>query len=654
MKKAITSILLLCLYLNMIGQSTVVDVVVDSPIHETLETAVLAANLAGTLSGEGPFTVFAPTDDAFAMLPDGALDELLADPNGALTDVLLYHVAAGEVLSTDLADGQTYETVLGPNISVGISNGAVFINDSEVTVANLQASNGVVHVIDAVLSVPPPSTVVDIIVESDVHNTLEAAVLAADLAGTLSGDGPFTVFAPTDAAFDELPEGTLETLLEEPGGLLTDILLYHAAPGLVLAETLEDGQTYPTAFGPDINVSIDNGMVFINDAMVIVTDLEADNGVVHVIDAVLLPPPSGTNTVVDIIVNSDAHNTLEAAVIAADLAGTLSGDGPFTIFAPTDDAFDALPDGALDELLDDPEALAFLLTYHALGAQVLSTDLSNGQAAATLQGADVNISFNGDNVFVNQAQVTVVDLIGDNGVVHVIDAILIPPFEDDTVWDVIDGSDDHNTLAAAVEAAELVGTLDGEGTFTVFAPTDAAFDLIPEETLNALLAEPSGDLTDILLYHVLGTKVWSTALSDGLEVNTVEGSSILFNVDANGVTINETAMVNIANISVSNGIVHVIDAVLLPGESSGLETLESNALNVYPIPASNNLTIQISEQDRTSEWIAKVYNSLGQEMSSNRFSGTNFQLDISELAPASYILQLRNENYQINRNILVK
>jgi uncharacterized surface protein with fasciclin (FAS1) repeats len=341
---------------------TVVDIVVDSPDHTILETAVIEAGLAGTLSGDGPFTVFAPTDAAFGALPMGVLDDLLLDPTGALADILLYHVYGGSALSTELSDGQMVPTLFGEDVMVTINMDGVFINDAQVIVADLVADNGVVHVIDAVL-LPPATTVVDIIVGSPDHTILETAVIAADLAGTLSGDGPFTVFAPTDDAFGALPAGVLDALLLDPTGALADILLYHVYGGSALSTELSDGQMVPTLFGEDVMVTINMDGVFINDAQVIVADLVADNGVVHVIDAVLLPPAA--ITVVDIIVESPDHTILETAVIAAELAGTLSGDGPFTVFAPTDDAFGALPAGVLDDLLLDPTgALADILLYH--------------------------------------------------------------------------------------------------------------------------------------------------------------------------------------------------------------------------------------------------------------------------------------------------
>ncbi|MCB8999764.1 MAG: fasciclin domain-containing protein [Bacteroidales bacterium] len=279
---------------NARATNTVVDVIVNSPDHTTLETAVVAAGLVDALSGDGPFTVFAPTDAAFAALPAGTLDALLADPTGQLKEILLYHVVSGKVLSTDLSDGMMATTLLGKDITITINGDGVFINNAKVTVADVMADNGVVHVIDAVL-LPPTNTVVDVIVNSADHTTLETAVVAAGLVDALSGDGPFTVFAPTDAAFAALPAGTLDALLADPTGQLKDILLYHVVSGKVLSTDLSDGMMATTLLGKDISITINGDGVFINNAKVTVADVMADNGVVHVIDAVLVPASDPTS-----------------------------------------------------------------------------------------------------------------------------------------------------------------------------------------------------------------------------------------------------------------------------------------------------------------------------------------------------------------------
>ena len=413
--------------------NTVVDVIVNSEDHTLLEAAVGAAGLVDALSGEGPFTVFAPTDDAIVALTEAleiTADDLLALPN--LGDILQYHVVGATAYSTDLSDGQVIETLVGEDVTVSITADGVFINDAQVTVADIAADNGVVHVIDAVLLPPAPqtNTVVDVIVNSEDHTLLEAAVGAAGLVDALSGEGPFTVFAPTDDAFTALTEAlevTVDELLAYP--LLAAVLQYHVVGAEAYSTDLSDGQEIETLLGENVTVTINAEGVFINQAQVIVADIAADNGVVHVIDAVLMPEFPEPTTVVDIIVESEDHTLLEAAVIEAGLVDALSAEGPFTVFAPTDAAVVALTEAleiTADELLALPN-LADILLYHAVGAEAFAADLTDGQLIETLQGGNVTVSITADGVFINDAQVIVADLEADNGVVHVIDAVLLPP-----------------------------------------------------------------------------------------------------------------------------------------------------------------------------------------------------------------------------------
>ena len=266
---------------------TIASIVADSPDHNTLEAALNEASLTAVLDGTDEYTLFAPTDAAFANLPEGLVEALLTDPSGVLSDVLLYHVVEGTALSTDLSDGLAVETFIGQDVTVTIDGEMVMINNALVTTADIVADNGVVHVIDAVL-VPTTTTVYDVVVNSPDHTTLETAINAAELDGTLSGAGTFTLFAPTDAAFSQVDPETLNTLLADPQGLLTDVLLYHVVGNIALSTNLSDGAV-PTLFGESVVVSLDGSSVMINDAMVTVADIVTINGVVHVIDAVLVP-----------------------------------------------------------------------------------------------------------------------------------------------------------------------------------------------------------------------------------------------------------------------------------------------------------------------------------------------------------------------------
>ena len=638
MKKILYLLIALCAVTTTTAQ-TVVDVIVNSADHNTLEAAVIAAELDDDLSGAGPFTVFAPTDAAFNMLPAGTVDALLLDPTGDLANILLYHVVSGTALSTDLSDGQMIATLLGPDVTVSIMGGTVMINGATVTVANVAATNGVVHVIDMVLLPPAaqPATVVDIIVDSPVHTTLEAAVIAAELADDLSGAGPFTVFAPTDDAFAALPAGVVDALLLDPTGELANILLYHVVGAAALSTDLSDGQMISTLLGPDVTVSIMGGTVMINGATVVIADLTADNGVVHVIDAVLLPPAAQPATVVDIIVDSPVHTTLEAAVIAAELADDLSGAGPFTVFAPTDDAFAALPAGVVDALLLDPTGeLANILLYHVVGAAALSTDLSDGQMISTLLGPDVTVSIMGGTVMINGATVVIADLTADNGVVHVIDAVLLPPVaQPATVYDIIADSPDHTILETALLAAGLNDDLQTAGPFTVFAPTDAAFAGLAPGVLDELIANPA-QLAQILLYHVVGSQAASTDLSNGQTIETLQGEDVEITI-AGGVQVND-ANVIVADLFADNGVVHVIDGVLLPPVSVSENT--NSAFTLFPNPAVDFITLN---GDFAAASMVRIIDQSGRIVFETTLNGIN-RFDVSALASGVYNLVVSTDN----------
>lgn len=285
------------------SSKTIVEIAVEDGRFTTLVAAVQAAGLAETLNGEGPFTVFAPTEDAFAALPEGTLDSLLQPENKQqLADILLYHVVPGKVMASDVAglDGEMADTALeGKQIGIKVDMGNVYLNENtQVIITDIEASNGVIHVIDSVLLPPSddtamePMDLVDTAVADGRFTTLVAAVQAAELVDTLKAEGPFTVFAPTDDAFAALPEGTLETLLlPENKQQLTDILLYHVVSGKVMAADVIGLTSAPTVLGKDATVTVEDGKVFLNDNVeIIITDIETSNGVIHVIDTVLLPP----------------------------------------------------------------------------------------------------------------------------------------------------------------------------------------------------------------------------------------------------------------------------------------------------------------------------------------------------------------------------
>ncbi|WP_300023446.1 fasciclin domain-containing protein [uncultured Maribacter sp.] len=464
---------------------TLVDIVIATEPLSLLEAAVIKADLVATLSSDGPFTVFAPTDDAFVALLEvlgddyNSLDDFDTDEEIALLkNILLFHVVAAEVKSTDLAAGQVATAFENNSVEI-ISSGDTFVigdasdTNANITGVDIMASNGVAHTIDKVL-LPQAAidfvtslqlkTIVDTAVATDDLSLLVEALIQADagLVETLNSEGPFTVFAPTNAAFVAL----LETLgddfnsvadfdTDEEKALLTKILTYHVVAGVSAYSTdLSNGQVIETVQGETISIALtDNGVEIMDatetNANVALADVAATNGVVHVIDKVILPQEvldmlaaMSLRTIVELAVDTDDLSVLVDALGQADagLVETLSGDGPFTVFAPTNDAFVALLD-ALGENYNsiadfdteaEKELLTTILTFHVVsGTAAFSTDLSDGQAIATVQGENVGINIKDGTVHVedaseDNASVVIADVEASNGVVHVINKVLLP------------------------------------------------------------------------------------------------------------------------------------------------------------------------------------------------------------------------------------
>lgn len=265
--------------------------------------------------------------------------------------------------------------------------------------------------------------IVEIAAQNEQFSTLVEALQSTGLDAALEEDSEFTVFAPTNEAFDALPEGTLESLTEDQ---LEEILLYHVLGSEVFSGQLGAEQSVASLTNEDIYITAGNEGVTVNGtASVTSADIEARNGVIHVIDRVILPDAYGT--IVDNAVKRYFLSSLVGAVTEADLAGALSVDGPFTVFAPTNAAFAEIADVASELTM---EQLTDILLYHAVDASVFSTDLQSGQQVTALNGDLLTIEISDGAVTINgSSNITTVDIEGVNGVIHIIDEVLLPPGE---------------------------------------------------------------------------------------------------------------------------------------------------------------------------------------------------------------------------------
>jgi len=393
--------------------------------------------------------------------------------------------------------------------------------------------------------------------------TLLVALEIAGLKDTVATGGDFTILAPTDAAFAALPPGTVESLVTNVPAL-QNILLYHAIGGKKSLSQLVHDSTTTTLQGNPVLAMTEGFKVRINGQRVDYPSLPASNGVIHPIEGVLLPPATDINidSLVDVLALDGRFTTLIAAVTAAGLADTLATGGPFTVFAPTDDAFAALPPGTVDSLLADIPALQSVLLYHVLGESKSAYELLWKRSSETLQGAEVAVSINRSGIFINKSTVINPNVKAPNGTIHVIGAVLLPPPAQPNLIETLEKDGRFTTLLAALEITGLKDTVATGGTFTLFAPTDAAFAALPPGTVESLITNVPA-LQNILLYHAVEGNQSARELLRERKVETLQGSNVRVYKWRDRVFVNRSQVIT-ADVSASNGTIHAINQVLLP------------------------------------------------------------------------------------------
>ena len=570
---------------------TIVDVAVSNGNFTTLVAALQATGLDATLSDStASYTVFAPTDAAFALLGDDVINALLADTD-TLSDILTYHVITGEVDAATAISlvGTTVPMVNGDSVGLSLSGESLLVNTATVITADIQTDNGIIHVIDAVLLPPedmvePTMNIVETAVSNGSFTTLVAALQATNLDTVLADESAtFTVFAPTDDAFALIGEETINTLLDNTD-VLSSILLQHVISGMavdsVTAYSL-NGAMVETASTAEIALTINttSDMLTFGGANIIMKDIYTTNGIIHVIDAVIVGDvevPAPSMSLVDVASANGNFTTLVGALQATGLDTVLSNvDNDYTVFAPSDAAFAKLTAGTLESLTT--EQLTDILMYHVLPGKVLADGAitlaqSSTNMAETANGDNIALSFSNSTLFVNGAKVSTADVMADNGVIHVIDNVIMPPTEMGTpTSSIVDialaDPDNFSTLVTALTTANLVDTLaDETKKFTVFAPTNAAFAKIDTTVLSDLLADTDA-LTTVLLTHVVGDAALTSLdayAANGKNLTTLSTDTISVSIDeTTGMLVIGGANVVVSDIYTTNGIIHVIDTVIL-------------------------------------------------------------------------------------------
>lgn len=571
--------------------------------YNTLAAALTEVGLVDDLQGTGPFTVFAPTDAAFAAA--GITPDNVSEVEN-LNEILLYHVLSGALKSTDLTTGN--QATLNSGTTLAIDSDDLTVNGISIAAPfDIEASNGIIHTINGVLI---PETANPSIVEAATDaglTTLLAAITEADLASTLLSAEAITVFAPSNDAFaaalTAFDAADLNSLIIKLGGInkLTQVLQFHVVPATAFSTDLMEGdQTFTTLSGEDITVNKTGSAVTVTDATgntfsVSTPDVAISNGVVHVIEGVLFPTIENPN-IVEAATNAGLTTLLDA-VTAASLADALTDAEAITVFAPTNDAFGnaltAYGVSSLDELVKElggVENLAQVLQFHVVPAIAFSVDLAEGdQVFTTLSGEDLTVNKTGDVVTVTDAggntfNVMIADVAIANGVVHVINGVLLPTIDLPNVVEAATAAG-LTTLIDAVTAAGLADALTGAEAITVFAPTNEAFggllDRFEVSTLTELIEKLGAEtVSNVLQFHVVPATAFSHDLADGEQkFTTLEGQELTVTKADGMVTVTDylgfTYMVSTADVVIENGVVHVINGVVLPDVSDSPNVVEA-------------------------------------------------------------------------------
>lgn len=570
----------------------IVDVAIANG-YNVLAAALTEADLVDDLRAAGPFTVFAPTDAAFAELGINATN---VSTIANLNEILLSHVVRGSITSEELTSGEV--NTLNAANPITIDADALTVDGINIiSPFDVEASNGIIHTIDGVIIPEAPNPG---LVEAATTEGLSALLLAletADVTNEVLGASDITIFAPTNTAFFTTLAGlgveNLEQGVIKLGGpeVLAEILRFHIVPTVAFAADLSEGdQTVTTLAGEELTINKTGEAVTVTDVlgntfMVTKADVAISTGVIHIIDGVLFPTIETPNLAQ--AANAAGLTTLLDAVEAAELGEDLLAAEAITVFAPTNEAFgDLLDDFGVDNLTDlvtelgGIDNLEKVLGFHVVPATAFSFELMEGeQELTTLADETLTVTRTSEGAVTvedaagNVYNVTTPDVVIDNGVVHVIDGVLIPTID---LPDVVEAATaaELTTLLAAVDAAQLGETLLNAEAITVFAPTNEAFGKLLEryevEDLAGLIEVLGAEtVSNVLQYHVVPAVAFAHDLADGEQTfETLEGQEITVTKTANGVTVTDylgfTYNVAVADVAIDNGVVHVIDGVVLP------------------------------------------------------------------------------------------
>ncbi|RVE65026.1 hypothetical protein OJAV_G00132160 [Oryzias javanicus] len=505
------------------------------------------------IEGTGSFTFFAPSNEAWELLDEDVRNALVSNVNIELYNALHYHMANERLLTKDLKNGMTVTSMyndLGLHIN-HYPNGVVTVNCARIIYGNQIATNGVVHVIDRVISAIGNS-MQDVIEVNDELTTLSDLAQTSGLLEKLGEPGHYTLFAPTNDAFEKLGSDVLERLQSDKE-VLKALLNFHLLDSVQCSEAIMAGTSYETLEGNTIEIGCDGDSLTVNGIkMVLKKDIVTKNGVIHLIDQVLLP--DSAKVVMELLGSS--QSTFGDMISELGISGNMAADAEYTFLAPLNDVF-------TDEVMSiDQEILRVILENHVLKNKISLGKLFNGQLLETIAGKTLRVFVYRTAVCIENSCLIRGSKEGANGALHLMKTLLKPA--DKTMFQILEQNGSFKIFLSLMEAAGLTDVLRQEGSFTLFAPSDKAFASLGAREL-ALLKSNANALKTILLYHFTNGVFIGGGLEFGVTnlLKSLQGSNLKL-IFANSTVQVNSVKVPEADVMATNGVVHFVDQALYP------------------------------------------------------------------------------------------
>ncbi|KAG7262862.1 hypothetical protein CRUP_034206 [Coryphaenoides rupestris] len=513
------------------------------------------SKLRAEIEGSGSYTFFAPSNDAWDLLDEDTKSALVSNVNIELYNALHYHMANKRLLTKDLKNGMVVTSMyndLGLYIN-HYSNGVVTVNCARIIHGNQVATNGVVHVVDRVISSVGNSMAEVLDVDDDLTKLADLA-REAGLLEKLGEPGQFTLFAPTDDAFDRLGSDVLERIMADKD-VLRALLNFHLLNSVQCSEGIMLGNSYETLEGNSIEVGCDGESLTVNGIkMVLKKDIVTTNGVIHLIDQVLMP--DSAKQVMELV--GASQSTFGDMVTELGLYGDMRADAEWTLLAPFNAAF-------TDEVMSmDQSLLKIILQNHVLKNKVLLGQLYNGQRLETIAGKFLRVFIYRTAVCIENSCLVRGSKEGSNGALHLMKILLRPA--EKNMYELLMENGGYRIFLSLMESAGLTDLLRQEGDFTLFAPSDKAFRGLSRSDLSLLKSDVNA-LRTILLYHFNNGVFIGGGLETGVInlLKSLQGSNLRVLFANNSMQVN-SVKVPTSDVMATNGVLHFVDSLLYPAD----------------------------------------------------------------------------------------